>query len=71
MLAGWSQSEGHECFDCDFEALTGNSHGLTISVGHANDFNEDDAKVVDAVSALTLIGMLLERLKIRPMLIAR
>jgi hypothetical protein len=63
--------EGYECFDCDFEAESGSSHSLTVSVCDANGLFDDDTEVVDAVSALTLIGMLLERLKIRPMLVAR
>jgi hypothetical protein len=62
---------GHECFDCDFDVESGKSHSLTVSVCGANGFVDDDAEVVDAVSALTLIGMLLERLEIRPILIAR
>jgi len=50
---------GHECFDCAFESVSGNNHDATVSISAANDFTNDNAKVVDAVSALRLIAMLL------------
>jgi len=57
---------GYECFDCDFTGQDGGSHCLTLSVCHANDQSDSDAQVVDSVSALTLIGMLLEKVAIKP-----
>lgn len=52
---------GYECFDCDFVGQTGDIHLVTVTACFANQLTDPDAQVVDAVSALTLIGMLLER----------
>lgn len=57
---------GFECFDCDFTAGDGSHHLITVSACYANNFEDRDAQVVDSVSAITLIGMLLKRLGIRP-----
>ncbi len=52
---------GYECFDCDFVGGTGDVHLVTVTACFVNQLADLDAQVVDAVSALTLIGMLLER----------
>ncbi|UYY57992.1 hypothetical protein [Sphingomonas sp. S2-65] len=65
---GGRRFAGYECFDCDFEGAGGKRHALTVSVCFENQLASGDAEVVDAVSAITLIAMLLERVKIRPIL---
>ncbi|WP_231420780.1 hypothetical protein [Sphingomonas sp. Leaf205] len=57
---------GYECFDCDFIGAAGGVHMVTVSACFANELTDKDGQVVDAVSALTLLGMLLCRVGIRP-----
>jgi hypothetical protein len=67
-IVGGRHFAGYECFDCDFTGEAGDIHLVTVSACFANQLADPDAQVVDAVSALTLLGMLLDRIGIRPIL---
>jgi hypothetical protein len=65
-ILGGRHFAGYECFDCDFTGAAGGVHMVTVSACFANELTDRDGQVVDAVSALTLLGMLLDRVDIRP-----